>query len=90
MKQMEKDSEKIKTMTPDDADWPLLLRHINDPPKRLFRRGNWPPRFADGTIVNDKTKFLCVVGARKHSAYGREACETLIAGLAGYNICIVS
>jgi len=40
--------------------------------------------------VNNETKFLCVIGARKHSVYGREACETLIAGLAGYNICIVS
>ena len=78
------------TMIPNDADWPALLREIPHPPARLFRRGTWPPRFSNGTVVNKETKFLCVVGARKHSSYGREVCETLIAGLAGYNICIVS
>jgi DNA protecting protein DprA len=88
---MEKmEEENIRLMTPDDTDWPALLRQIPQPPKRLFMQGSWPPRFADGTAVNEKTKFLCVVGARRHSSYGREACEALIAGLSGYNICIVS
>ncbi len=36
------------------------------------------------------TKFLAIVGTRKFSPYGREACEELIAGLAGEPVSIVS
>lgn len=36
------------------------------------------------------TKYLCVVGSRTASAYGKMACEKIIAGLAGYNIVIIS
>ena len=35
-------------------------------------------------------KFLCVVGSRKYTDYGKEACQKLIAGLRGHNIVIVS
>jgi DNA processing protein len=92
MEEMEKNhAEKdIRLMLPNDADWPALLREIPDPPERLFVRGSWPPRSADGTAVNKETKFLCIVGARRHTTYGREACQALISGLEGYNICIVS
>ena len=36
------------------------------------------------------TKLLCVVGSRRYTNYGKEACEKLIAGLRGYDIAIVS
>ncbi len=36
------------------------------------------------------TKFLAVVGSRALSSYGRQACESLIGGLAGYPLSIVS
>jgi DNA processing protein len=79
---MEKD---IRIMMPADTDWPALLQEIPERPKKLFVRGFWPPIGTDA-----ETQFLCIVGARRHSSYGREACEKLVAGLAGYNICIVS
>ena len=60
---------------------PDLLREIPDPPARLFIRGKLP---------DPKNKFLCVVGSRKNSRYGKDACESLIAGLRGYDIVIVS
>lgn len=66
---------------------PYLLRQIAVPPKSLWIEGTLP----DGaTSQSDETRYLCVVGSRRHSTYGRLACESLVAGLAGYNICIVS
>lgn len=43
-----------------------------------------------GTLPSDDNKFLCVIGARQHSTYGKDACEKLIGGLKGYPIVIVS
>lgn len=64
--------------------FPPLLREITDPPKHLYVQGSIDP-------LCDKTfKILCVVGSRKYSHYGKEVTEKLIAGLKGYNICIVS
>ncbi len=60
---------------------PKLVREIPDPPKQLFMRGRLP---------NPNSKFLCVVGSRKNTKYGKEVCEKLIGGLRGYNIVIVS
>ncbi len=61
-------------------DFPKLLLEINDPPKSLRIIGELP-----------KTeKYLCVVGSRKYSDYGRACCEKLIEGLRGYSITIVS
>lgn len=61
-------------------DIPYLLRQIYYPPKKLWIEGKLP----------DDTLYLCIVGSRRHSQYARDACEWLIAGLAGYPICIVS
>ncbi|MSR73319.1 DNA-protecting protein DprA [Candidatus Parcubacteria bacterium] len=75
----------LATMLP--ADFPLLLKEINDPPKKLYIRGTLPPlKDAEGF----ETKFLCVVGSRAFTSYGEGACRKLILGLRGYNICIVS
>ncbi|KKW14509.1 MAG: protecting protein DprA protein [Parcubacteria group bacterium GW2011_GWA2_50_10b] len=60
---------------------PALLKEIPDAPKRL--------RY-EGTLPIEGNKLLAVVGSRKYSAYGREMCETLIAGLADSPITIVS
>jgi DNA processing protein len=65
----------------ESVDFPSQLLEIPGPPKKLWARGEWP---AAGT------KLLAVVGSRALSSYGREACEKLIAGLAGYPISIVS
>lgn len=61
-------------------DFPPLIKEINDPPKSLRIVGDLP-----------KTeKYLAVVGSRKYSEYGKNVCEKLIEGLAGYSITIVS
>jgi len=62
-------------------EFPELLKEINDPPKKLYIKGELPPA---------GMKYLCVVGSRKYSPYGKEACKTLIEGLRGYPIVIVS
>ena len=58
---------------------PLL--EIPEPPKQLYIEGQLPPL---------GTALLAVVGSRKFSSYGREACEKLIGGLSGSPISIVS
>ena len=62
-------------------EFPKLLKEINDPPKRLY---------VEGTLPADDAKWLCVVGSRKFSNYGKEVCEELIAGLVGQPVIIVS
>ena len=60
---------------------PEWLMEIPEPPKKLYIRGEMP---------KGDSKFLCVVGSRKHTEYGKEACQKLIAGLRGYDIVVVS
>ncbi|PIR24069.1 DNA-protecting protein DprA [Candidatus Campbellbacteria bacterium CG11_big_fil_rev_8_21_14_0_20_44_21] len=62
-------------------DFPSLLHQIEDPPENLFISGSLP---------GPEYKFLCVVGSRKYSPYGKEVCQKLLSGLAGENIAIVS
>lgn len=64
-----------------EDEFPKQLLETPEPPKELWRIGSLP---------SPETTLLTVVGARKYSHYGKEACETLIAGLAGYDIAIVS
>ncbi len=60
---------------------PAQLMEIPQPPEKLYCRGVTP--------VKDEL-MLTVVGTRAYTSYGKEACETLIAGLRGYPITIVS
>lgn len=62
-------------------EWPELLKEMNDPPKTLRLWGN-PP--------TPGNKLLAIVGSRKYTSYGQEACRSLIMGLQGYPITIVS
>ncbi len=73
-------SENIQKILPND--FPQALNEIPEPPDELYMRGKLP----------DPTQYyyLAVVGSRKYTAYGREATERIISGLAGYPICIVS
>lgn len=61
--------------------FPKRLLQIPDPPEYLYIRGEIPP---------EDYKWLAVVGSRKYTSYGKEACEKLISGLRGYPIIIVS
>jgi len=62
-------------------DFPELLKEIPDAPKRLRYEGELP-------IENNK--LLAIVGSRKYSSYGREVCESIISGLSGAPITIIS
>ncbi len=68
----------IKKLTPEE--FPQALLEIPQVPKQLFIRGTFPKDLV----------MLAVVGTRKYTPYGKEACKKLIAGLQGYPICIVS
>lgn len=70
---------EIKTLKP--KQFPKLLREIPSPPKELYLIGDLPP---------EEFFYLAVVGTRRFSNYGKEACERIIGGLAGYNFVIVS
>ena len=63
------------------SEFPALLREIPDPPEQLFIRGTYP---------SEDYIFLCVVGSRKYTPYGKSACQSLLSGLRGYPIAIVS
>ncbi len=69
----------IRQLTP--RDFPKLLQEIPDCPKALYLRGEMPP---------EELKWLCVVGSRACSPYGRRQTAKLIAGLANYPIAIIS
>jgi DNA processing protein len=60
---------------------PEMLAEIPDAPKKLYFQGKLPGL---------ETKLLCVVGSRKYTQYGKDACEKLISGLRGYDITIIS
>ena len=53
-------------------DFPALLKQIPDQPERLYMEGELPPEDAI---------YLAVVGARRFTTYGKEACERIISGL---------
>lgn len=61
--------------------FPLSLKEIPQPPKRLSVRGAFPSK---------ELIPIAFVGSRSYSAYGKQVCESLIKGLAGYPVCIVS
>lgn len=62
-------------------EFPALLNEIPDPPKKLYCAGVLPP---------PENKILCIVGSRKYTSYGEDACENIIAGLERFPITIVS
>ena len=64
------------------SEHPPMLAEIPKPPKELYCESELPSF--------TKYKFLAVVGSRKFSRYGRDVCKSLIAGLKGYDIVIVS
>jgi len=65
----------------ESAAYPQALKEIPKPPQELWLAGTLPP---------PANKRLAVVGSRALSSYGKEACESLISGLAGYPVSIVS
>jgi len=63
-------------------NYPRLLKQMEKLPPFLYLSG--------APIPNDEYRFLCVVGSRKYSDYGRSVCRDLIAGLKNHPVVIVS
>lgn len=74
-------AEVIWIITRADPEYPEALRHISDPPARLYVRGTLLPQ--DATAV-------AIVGARRASEYGKAAARRIAADLAGHGVTIVS
>lgn len=70
--------DSIHTLSAES--FPPLLSEITDPPEKLYIKGEFP--LAE--------KYLTVVGTRKPSSYGKDVMKTLIAGLRGLPVVIVS
>jgi len=62
-------------------EFPKALLEIPEPPQELYVIGELPP---------ENLIYLCVVGSRKFTSYGKESCEKIISGLKDYPIVIVS
>jgi DNA processing protein len=62
-------------------EFPRALLEIPQPPEDLWIIGDLP---------KENLIYLCVVGSRKFTSYGKEACEKIIAGLKDYPIAVVS
>lgn len=72
--------KSISAITKDDAEYPLLLKEIPTAPAMLYVRGS---------LIPDELS-IAVVGTRRPTSYGTEACETLTRDLARSGITIVS
>lgn len=71
----------VTTIEKEDERYPELLSRIADPPDRLYCRGN----------VRLLGEFcIAVVGTRKASDYGTQACRDVAGGLASAGIVVVS
>jgi len=67
--------------------FPKALLEIPQPPKQLWIIGDLPN---SDLVEQEDLIYLCVVGSRRFTSYGRESCEKIIEGLKGYPIVIVS
>lgn len=68
-------------ITTSDADYPDLLRAMDDPPPFMFVQGNFSPR---------DRKALAVVGSRRCSPYGLRMASRLAGEAASHGFTIVS
>ncbi|QPC80852.1 DNA-protecting protein DprA [Phototrophicus methaneseepsis] len=71
----------VHLMTLDDADYPVDLRRIPDPPPVLYIRGH---------LTEQDSLALAIVGTRRATRYGRDATFTISRQLASRGVTIVS
>ena len=71
-----------KVITPDDEDYPVLLKEIYNPPAVLYVQG-------DLSILSDAVS-ISIVGTRKASQNGLNAAREIAYGLALKNAVVIS
>lgn len=76
------DDAEVKTISIDEPGYPSLLKQITDPPWSLFVRGQLPQ--------NSNQPSVGVVGTRRNTLYGKEACIKLSEEMARHEIVVVS
>ena len=74
-------SEGIGILSPQDTNYPQLLRHLNDPPLVLFVKGN---------LKREDYLAVAIVGTRHPTPYGLKQAERLAADLAAAGFTIIS
>lgn len=72
---------QIRPLFINNAEYPRRLLHCYDPPTLLYYKGE-----AD----LNKSKVVSIIGTRTNSDYGKKITEQLVAGLAQYDVLIVS
>jgi len=73
--------ENIQLLTPEDLDYPQLLKEIPSAPFILYKKGNLDLNCAP---------LLSIVGSRKFTAYGKQAADSLVHDLVQAGLIIVS
>ena len=71
----------VRAVSWHDDEYPAALKEIYDPPPVLYYKGAFAP---------EDTCGVAVVGTRRASAYGREACAYLVRDLAAAGVTVVS
>ncbi len=66
------------------GDFPLLLSEMPGAPDEMYVCGS------SRALFLEDHKYLCIVGSRRYTEYGRRVCEWLIEGLRGTKTVIVS
>ncbi|HZK06840.1 MAG TPA: DNA-processing protein DprA [Bacteroidales bacterium] len=64
-----------------DKQYPARLKNCEDSPIMLYQKGH--------TDLNT-AKVVSIVGTRKATEYGKEICNKIVEGLAGYNVLVLS
>ena len=72
----------LRILTMQDADYPMRLRNIFEPPCLLYVKGQLP--------VIDEEVAVAMVGTRKASPYGIEAAEKIAYGLCKQGAVVIS
>lgn len=75
------EDHQIDLISLRDQEYPKRLKHCNDAPTLLFKKGS---------MRLNQEKFIAIVGTRKATHYGREITEQIVEQLAPYKATIVS
>jgi len=73
--------ENVKIITIKDAEYPVNLKEIHDPPAALYVKGE---------LKKEDKLSIAIVGSRHSSNYGRDTAERLARELAQLGITVVS
>ncbi|MEA3449642.1 MAG: DNA-processing protein DprA [Patescibacteria group bacterium] len=75
------DKEKITVIIEQDERYPGLLKEIYSPPALLYVKG---------MVNSDNDLSLAIVGTRKYTPYGKQACVEIVSKLSRHKLSIVS